>query len=112
MLEWLDNAKCAKDPAVQDELSRKIDRFHDLGEPDWVKEYCHTCPVRLDCLGHAMELLKNGDAHTTPEGIWGGLSRKERALLLNRQQKQEAKLRLLAEQMKAQFQDKSGPIAS
>lgn len=39
------------------------------------KEVCAGCPVRLDCLDHAVTI---GEQH----GIWGGLTAKERRTLL------------------------------
>ena len=49
--------------------------FPDEHEPAVVaKSYCRRCPVRSDCLAHAMERVE-------PYGIWGGLTEHERELL-------------------------------
>ena len=49
--------------------------FPEENEPVLVaKRYCQRCPVRADCLAHAME---RGERH----GIWGGLTGHERDLL-------------------------------
>jgi WhiB family transcriptional regulator, redox-sensing transcriptional regulator len=49
--------------------------FPDDGEPVIVaKSYCRRCPVRSDCLAHAMERVE-------PYGVWGGLTEHERGLL-------------------------------
>ena len=39
------------------------------------KAVCRTCPVRTECLEHALKIPE-------PYGIWGGLSEDERAQLL------------------------------
>jgi WhiB family redox-sensing transcriptional regulator len=41
----------------------------DTGTP--AKAVCWECPVRLDCLAHALE-------HNEREGVWGGYSARER----------------------------------
>lgn len=38
------------------------------------KQYCHACPVRLECLTEAME-------HPEISGVWGGLTAEERSRL-------------------------------
>jgi WhiB family redox-sensing transcriptional regulator len=44
---------------------------------DEAKRICAHCPVRADCLGHA---LRSGE----PSGIWGGTTEHERRLLRRR----------------------------
>lgn len=39
------------------------------------KEICAECPVRLDCLNYAVRIREQ-------HGIWGGLTEKERRVLL------------------------------
>jgi WhiB family redox-sensing transcriptional regulator len=41
----------------------------------YAKSFCLRCPVRSECLGHA---LTHGEAY----GVWGGLDEEERAELL------------------------------
>lgn len=43
------------------------------------KSYCATCPVRDDCLEHALAVRE-------PYGVWGGLTIGERNNLLTRRQ--------------------------
>lgn len=49
------------------------------------QKVCRECPVRLDCLNHAMMY---------PElwGIWGGMTQQARALLRNKVRKQRRRL--------------------
>ncbi len=47
---------------------------HDDREAE-AKRICGGCPVRDQCLSHALEVRE-------PYGVWGGLSESERALLL------------------------------
>lgn len=42
------------------------------------RQFCRTCPVRTECLAHALD-------HGVEFGVWGGMTERERrALLLNR----------------------------
>lgn len=65
---WQDHAACRGKPADL--------WFNDnIGGPDACAEavrICNTCPVRIDCLAHA---VNNGEQH----GVWGGQTPKERA---------------------------------
>ncbi|GGV48490.1 transcriptional regulator WhiD [Kitasatospora herbaricolor] len=49
---------------------------HDDREAE-AKKICGGCPVRAQCLRHALEVRE-------PYGVWGGLSEGERAELLGR----------------------------
>lgn len=42
------------------------------------KKLCQVCPVRQDCLEHALRTRE-------PHGVWGGLTPTERARLINSQ---------------------------
>ncbi|GGS91404.1 hypothetical protein GCM10010270_74430 [Streptomyces violaceus] len=44
---------------------------------NWAKAICTSCPVRTECLAHALE-------HRTEHGIWGGMTERERRALLQR----------------------------
>lgn len=61
---WHDRANCAgEDPAVF---------FLEPGDTaDAARAICAACPVRLDCLEHALD---NGERF----GIWGGFTEPER----------------------------------
>lgn len=41
---------------------------------------CDECPVREQCLDHALE-LEDGCSYTHRSGIWGGLTARQRAAL-------------------------------
>ena len=56
--------------------------FPERGEPTTLaKEMCRSCPVRDECLAHAM-------AHNEKFGIWGGTSERERRRMRARAAKQ------------------------
>lgn len=68
--DWHDNALCAQtDP----------DMFYpDKGQgPGPAREVCMACHVRPSCLEHALD---NGES----QGIWGGMTPKERAAVKRR----------------------------
>jgi WhiB family transcriptional regulator, redox-sensing transcriptional regulator len=53
------------------------------------KTVCFRCPVRLQCLQHA---LANDEAY----GIWGGLTEDERRPVMKRRRNQPAQVQLAA----------------
>lgn len=70
---WTDDAACADMPTA---------RFFPVGkgapaaiDAAYAKSVCQGCPVRTDCLTHA---LTEREDH----GVWGGLNEDERAGLL------------------------------
>lgn len=66
-VRWLDDALCAQtDPEL----------FHPEkgGSPKAAKRVCLACDVRAQCLAWAI-------ANDEQDGVWGGLSRAERAKL-------------------------------
>lgn len=71
---WQEHAACAGDmgtafyPPVR--LERKAVR---VSRENRAKAVCATCPVRSDCLDHAMK-------HDERYGIWGGMTDRERRL--------------------------------
>jgi len=61
--EWADHAACkGVDPNVFHPV-----RGEDLGA---ARSYCEGCPVRAECLDHALRF--------EPHGVWGGTSAKQR----------------------------------
>ncbi|MGW1675712.1 WhiB family transcriptional regulator [Streptomyces sp. NPDC002324] len=42
-----------------------------------VKAFCTGCPVRTECLAHALD-------HRIEHGVWGGMTERERRALLRR----------------------------
>lgn len=65
---WRNQASC-----LGDDPNRWI-RRHRGGNQDPLRRICATCPVRTDCLAHAL-------AYNEPVGIWGGTSERERRLI-------------------------------
>jgi WhiB family redox-sensing transcriptional regulator len=73
--EWQIVGRCRDRAAAQffhpdDDLGRISRRLREAG----AKRLCHACPVRADCLTHALTV---GEEY----GVWGGLSETERAML-------------------------------
>lgn len=68
--DWRDDALCA---------GRETEVFFPEGDQPTIiaKSICRRCPVRADCLAHAIE---NGERY----GIWGGFSEHTRDLLVAR----------------------------
>ena len=66
MGRWSEDAACKAHPAF-------LNTMLDLTRQDIrdQKEVCADCPVRLQCLGHAMRYPEQG-------GVWGGMGPKER----------------------------------
>ena len=73
---WVEFAAC-RGIAVREETS---DHFFPTSESqmtDLAKEKCPTCPVRAQCLDFALR-------NHIENGIWGGLTEKERRKLVRR----------------------------
>lgn len=67
--DWSQQAACrTTDP---DEL------FVDGAAQNRAKAVCSGCPVRTECLGHALD-------RRIEHGIWGGMTERERRALLRR----------------------------
>jgi WhiB family redox-sensing transcriptional regulator len=79
-VDWFDEAACR---------GTGTDVFFPVSEGDATeaKKLCATCPVREDCLEHALAMSP------APEGVWGGLTRIERHRLTRRRQKAARKAR-------------------
>ena len=67
-LPWPLRAACATDPDAM---------FVKGAAVKYAKRICAGCPVREECLAHALENRED-------RGIWGGLTRLERRKLLAR----------------------------
>lgn len=74
---WRERALCT---------GRDTELFFPEGEqPTLVaKAYCRRCPVRDDCLAHAIE-------HDERYGIWGGVSEHTRELLVARIRREQSR---------------------
>lgn len=69
MLRWSDRAACLG------EDQEKFFQGQGHGErPDEARALCTACPVREECLDHAL-------TQNETEGVWGGLTAKERQKL-------------------------------
>lgn len=68
---WQAQALCAQRQESPEAYRKHADRFFGTGRPS--KKMCAGCPVRNECLAHALE-------YDEP-GIWGGTTKKERDLM-------------------------------
>ena len=77
-LPWYRDARCA-----EEDVSKTWFHSGDLREVNHAKRVCQGCPVRQECLEYAL---------TTPDqwGVWGGLSERERRVILRRRPVQVA----------------------
>nr|WP_079083510.1 WhiB family transcriptional regulator [Streptomyces antibioticus] len=67
-MDWADRALCRTQP----------DRMFVEGvAQNEAKALCLECPVRLDCLAHALD-------HREEYGVWGAMTERERRALLRR----------------------------
>ncbi len=72
---WRQSARCrGVDPAIFYPVSE------DESAAEAAKEICNACPVREVCLDHAL-------ARREKEGVWGGLTERERRRILRRRRK-------------------------
>jgi WhiB family redox-sensing transcriptional regulator len=78
--DWFDDAACR---------GAETDVFFPTAEADSgaAKALCAVCPVREECLEHALS------TSPAPDGVWGGLTRIERHRLTRRRQKAARKAR-------------------
>nr|WP_078861676.1 WhiB family transcriptional regulator [Streptomyces sp. NRRL F-5650] len=67
--DWSEHAACRT--ADPDEL------FVEGAAQNKAKAICTGCPVRTECLAHALD-------HRIEHGIWGGMTERERRALLRR----------------------------
>lgn len=102
---WMAQAKCANDEKLQAKLREtKVDPFFDIpGMSPWIKRYCSTCPVQLDCLFFAM-------SNKEPHGGWGGLTPTARTHLEHRAR--TAELMFSGLEQEQQQDEKSDPSAA
>ena len=73
---WRSDAACAGEPT-------DLWFSEDFDERARALEICHSCPVRLQCLEHAL-------THHEDAGIWGGLSERARDRIRYRRRLQAA----------------------
>lgn len=71
-VSWQDQANCrGVDPDIFFPLPK------DVPAERTAKAVCAACPVRSECLDYALD-------HRMDSGIWGGLTEKERRVILKR----------------------------
>lgn len=114
MFDWRQDAKCANDPIVQNEIwNLGYDRFHDGSRSQRSKvarTYCSNCPVKAECLREAMSTYSlDNRIIQQVHGVWGGTTDTQRT---GRWKKTQKQLLALEARWKEQFPDKSNPIAS
>lgn len=68
---WMEHASCSRDTA--DHFFPPTGR-PGLNAQSEAKQICAACPVRAECLQHALD-------HNETVGVWGGLTAYERHLL-------------------------------
>lgn len=74
-LTWQQSGACRNDAAGDFYPPMHTERKHErLARERRAKAVCATCPVRADCLHHAIAVDER-------YGIWGGLNQDERRLL-------------------------------
>ncbi|MFF5499814.1 WhiB family transcriptional regulator [Streptomyces aquilus] len=67
-MDWADQALCRTEPERM---------FVEGTAQNEAKTLCLDCPVRLDCLAHALD-------HREEYGVWGAMTERERRALLRR----------------------------
>jgi WhiB family redox-sensing transcriptional regulator len=60
------------------------------------KQFCRTCPVRTECLAHALD-------EGIEFGVWGGMTERERRALLRRRPDVESWMDLLTDARQAHY---------
>lgn len=60
------------------------------------RELCRTCPVRTECLAHALD-------HRVEFGVWGGMTERERRALLRSRPEVQSWADLLADARDAHY---------
>jgi WhiB family redox-sensing transcriptional regulator len=83
--DWMSQAACRGEPT---ELFYPNEE-HDAGPAQTI---CAGCPVRSDCLAHALANFRAA----SDAGVWGGTTEHERAAMRRRQAKERAKARAAA----------------
>ncbi|MFB7504635.1 MULTISPECIES: WhiB family transcriptional regulator [Streptomyces] len=67
-MNWVDRGLCWTQPERM---------FAEGAAQNEAKALCNPCPVRLDCLAHALD-------HRERYGVWGAMTERERQKLLRR----------------------------
>ena len=79
-LSWRDRAACrGEDPELF--FPKGTTTREDVQQTENAKKICKTCPVKNECNEYAF-------SHAEPAGIWGGITEKERSVLLKKNTRQ------------------------
>ena len=71
-MTWHESGACRRGPAIDFYPPMHTERKHErLARERRAKAVCATCPVRVECLQHAVAVDER-------YGIWGGLNQDER----------------------------------
>ena len=81
MRKWAPEGACnTKHPDPSFIAERTNSGKKNAAQEERAKAVCSDCPVKIECLDHALKMPERG-------GIWGGLNDNERDLLLRRLRK-------------------------
>jgi len=86
--DWRGAARCRTDDAEELFVTGAAQRE--------VRRLCVTCPVRTECLAHALD-------HRIEFGVWGGMTERERRVLLRGRPDIESWWGLLADARQAHY---------
>lgn len=108
-MSWEEKGLCAQ-PENFEYMALDRDLFFNPEYEYEGKYVCQFCPVRAACLAKGLKKAPIGNSNPIlPEGIWGGLTKRERKSLLRRQEISLAKLLGRAQKL---LRDETPPIAS
>lgn len=108
-MSWKREGKCANDATLLAWMKEtRRDFFYDRMYERSAKAYCNNgCPVINECKQEG--LTHSPGSLTVPQGIWGGLTERERRSLLRNLNK---RLAVLQERLQKQLQGDDFPNAS
>jgi len=69
------------------------------------RDFCRTCPVRTECLAHALD-------HQVEFGVWGGMTERQRRALLRARPEVRSWAELLFAARRAHAQKSAAPAVA
>ena len=100
--DWKFAGWCATTPSLMEYMKESgNDIFYDKELTEDGKKFCDGCPVQLMCHNYAMQ--------NQMDGVWGGLSAKDRRQIHSRIRREIARFRA---RYSVQSQDDMSPTAS